>query len=175
MGAVSGTSISFGTPVAFEGANSDHFAAAFDSSKGRVVIAYRDVGNSDYGTVIAGSVNGTSITFDSPVVFNNANSTTTAASYDANSESVLVSFRDHGGSSYGKSVVYDAPYINRGQVADGAAATVDIVGTVSTNQIGLTAGQQYFVQTDGTVGLTAADPSVLAGTAISATKLVVKT
>ena len=46
---------------------------------------------------------------------------------------------------------------------------------VSDNQISLTAGQQYFVQTGGTIGTTAATPSVLAGTAISATELVVKT
>jgi len=38
----------------------------------------------------------------------------------------------------------------------------------------LTAGQSYFVQTDGTLGTTAADPSVFAGTAVSATKLIVK-
>jgi hypothetical protein len=62
-----------------------------------------------------------------------------------------------------------------GTVADGDNATVDIVGTVSTNQASLTAGQQYYVQTDGTIGTTPADPSVLAGTAVSATKLLVKT
>lgn len=39
----------------------------------------------------------------------------------------------------------------------------------------LTAGQSHFVQTDGTIGLTADDPSVFAGTAISATKLIIKT
>ena len=39
----------------------------------------------------------------------------------------------------------------------------------------LTAGQQYYVQTDGTLSETPANPSVLAGTAISATKLIVKT
>ena len=38
----------------------------------------------------------------------------------------------------------------------------------------LTAGQSYFVQTDGTLGTTAASPSVFAGTAVSATKLIVK-
>ena len=64
---------------------------------------------------------------------------------------------------------------NRFPIADGAAASIDIIGSLSTNQGGLTAGQQYFVQTDGTIGLTAADPSVLAGTAISATELLVKT
>ena len=63
----------------------------------------------------------------------------------------------------------------RGDVADGGNASIDVIGSVSDNQIGLTAGQQYFVQTDGTISTTADDPSVLAGTAISATELVVKT
>ena len=38
----------------------------------------------------------------------------------------------------------------------------------------LTAGQSYYVQTDGNLGTTAASPSVFAGTAVSATKLIVK-
>ena len=38
----------------------------------------------------------------------------------------------------------------------------------------LTAGQSYFVQTDGTISTTAGTPSVFAGTAVSATKLIVK-
>ena len=62
-----------------------------------------------------------------------------------------------------------------GEVASGQAASVDIIGSVSDNQIGLTAGQQYFVQADGTISETAGSSSVLAGTAISATELVVKT
>ena len=61
-----------------------------------------------------------------------------------------------------------------GAVADTGNATVDIVGTVNKDQSGLTAGQKYYVQTDGTIGTTPADPSVLAGTAVSATKMVVK-
>ena len=51
-----------------------------------------------------------------------------------------------------------------GQVASSSSATVDIIGTVSENQSGLTAGQSYYVQTDGTIGLTAGSPSVFAGT-----------
>ncbi len=51
---------------------------------------------------------------------------------------------------------------------------VDVIGTVNDQQSSLTAGQQYFVQTDGTLSETADSPSVFAGTAISATELVVK-
>jgi len=38
----------------------------------------------------------------------------------------------------------------------------------------ITAGQQYFVQEDGTLGLTADSTSGIAGTAISAAELMVK-
>ena len=63
--------------------------------------------------------------------------------------------------------------------SDGAYATtqsaaINTTNTIDRNQSGLTAGQTYFVQNDGTIGTTAADPSVTAGTAISATELIVK-
>ena len=61
-----------------------------------------------------------------------------------------------------------------GTYASAAEATIDVVGTVNKNQTSLTAGQTYFVQTDGTLGTSADDPSVVAGTAISATELIVK-
>jgi endonuclease V-like protein UPF0215 family len=58
--------------------------------------------------------------------------------------------------------------------AENEQSTIAIVGCIDRNQTGLTAGQQYFVQGDGTLSTTADSPSVLAGTAISATELVVK-
>ena len=61
-----------------------------------------------------------------------------------------------------------------GTYADTAEATIDIVGTVNKDQSGLTAGQTYYVQTDGTLGTSADSPSVVAGTAISATEIIVK-
>ena len=51
--------------------------------------------------------------------------------------------------------------------------TTDTVYQYSTS-VALTAGQSYYVQTDGTLSTTAGDPSVFAGTAVSATKLIVK-
>ena len=177
VGTVSGTSISFGSPAVFEDANSNTFSAAYDSNAKRVVIAYSDFANSGFGTLVVGAVSGTSISFDSPVVFESANSLETTATYDSSANKVVIAYRDVGNSSYGTSLVLQPAYENiiRGSVADGDAATVDIVGTVSSNQASLTPGQQYYVQTDGAIGTTPASPSVLAGTAISATKLLVKT
>jgi len=57
---------------------------------------------------------------------------------------------------------------------DTAWATIDVQGAINDRQSGLTAGQSYYVQTDGTLTTTAGDPSVFAGTAISATKMIVK-
>ena len=64
--------------------------------------------------------------------------------------------------------------IARSGAADGAGALVDTHGAIADNLSGLTAGQSYFVQNDGTLGTTADDPSVFAGTAVSSTKLIVK-
>jgi hypothetical protein len=176
VGTVSGTSISFGAKVVFDENDSDFMGATFDSNVNKVVIAYRDRGNSDYGTVISGTVSGTSMTFDASLVYEQAVSVYNSPTFDSDSNKVVIAYRDNGNSSYGTGVVItpDTLAITRGSVADGDNATVDIVGTVSSNQVGLTAGQQYYVQTDGTIGTTPADPSVLAGTAVSATKMVVK-
>ena len=64
--------------------------------------------------------------------------------------------------------------IAKGAAADGTSAVVQTGCSINDAQSGLTAGQDYYVQTDGTLGTSPADPSVFAGTAVSATKLIVK-
>ena len=65
VGTVSGTSISFGTAVVFESASSSNMSATYDTNAQKVVIAYTDVGGSEYGTAIVGTVSGTDISFGS--------------------------------------------------------------------------------------------------------------
>jgi hypothetical protein len=60
-----------------------------------------------------------------------------------------------------------------GSVSDGANITVSLKGTIETNLTGLTTGTAYYVQLDGTLGTTAANPSVLAGVALASNKLLV--
>ena len=57
---------------------------------------------------------------------------------------------------------------------NGQSITVKTQGEIATNVTGLTAGQVYYVQNDGSLSTTASTPSVLAGTAISSTELIVK-
>lgn len=187
VGTVSGTSISFGTPVVFE---SDYLLATsivFDSNAGKVVVAYRDGFSSTVGRVIAGTVSGTSISFGAALTYDSDSERYfISTTFDSDLNKVVISY-PKGTTFNGNSVVFQNASIDvnltsenfigissGGAVADTGNATIDIVGTVNKEQSGLTAGQQYYVQTDGTIGTTPADPSVLAGTAVSATKMVVK-
>jgi len=295
VGTVSGTSISFGTPVVYNNASTYNPTSGYDTTNNRLLVAFRDNGNSNYGTAMVGTVSGTSITFGSEYVWtsnssspfprggishdtvNNKNAVfyardgsngyarviTIDTSDNSISYGTEVEFRNYSVSSTGAVVFNEAAgkfdimngdesdgnktklitgtvsgtdisfgtdttvdtnstsyfagaynstlknslfaysdetnnegrafvsqlaftetnltsenYIGMskgGAVADTKGSTVDIIGAVNDEQSGLTAGQQYYVQTDGTIGTTADSPSVLAGTAISATELLVKT
>ena len=105
VGTVSGTSISFGSPVIFETGYAIHMDATFDTSNNKVVIAYRDYGNSDYGTAVVGTVSGTSISFGTPVVYNSAESDWNSATFDSSNNKVVISYQDKGNSSVGTAIV----------------------------------------------------------------------
>lgn len=64
--------------------------------------------------------------------------------------------------------ISDAAYSNN------ATATIQTVGSTDDAQSGLTAGKTYYVQPNGSLATTASSPSVVAGTAVSATKLIIK-
>ena len=186
IGSVSGTSVSFGSEIVFNSGHTEKSSVSFDANNNNVLaVGYRDNADSSYGKIVNGTVSGTSVTFSSGVVFNEASTEHFAVAFNPNAtSSLLTAYRDGGDSSKGKAIL--STFINLtsenyigmskgGAVADTKGATVDIIGAVNDEQSGLTPGQQYFVQNDGTIGTTAADPSVLAGTAISATELLVKT
>ncbi len=61
--------------------------------------------------------------------------------------------------------------ISNGAYSDGQTATIQVTGSVDDSQSGLTAGQAYYVQDNGTLGESG---SVFAGTAVSASKIIVK-
>ena len=106
VGTISGTSISFGTATVFNSGNGDNFSSAFDpNNSGKFAVTYRDVGNSNYGTAVIGSVSGTSVSFGSEVVFNSGSIEKTSVSFDANNSNVLaVGYEDLAESYYGKVV-----------------------------------------------------------------------
>ena len=184
VGTVSGTGISFGTAVVFENANTTYISAVFDSSSNKVIISFDDSNNSDYGTAVIGTVSGTGISFGDAVVFESAAVQFLFSTFDSNANKVVISYRDTGNSNYGTAVVFSQASTNltaenflgfaAHTYADTQSAVINSTCTVDRNQSGLTAGQTYYVQTDGSLGTTAADPSVVAGTAISSTEIIVK-
>jgi len=184
---VSGTSISFGSSVNF-GSNNVGFylSGTYDSDNETVIFFYGDYADNRYGKFVTGTVSGTSISYTSATTIHSANTYYTTTVYDSTNNKIVFSFSDNGNSNKGTSIVL-TPAIptnlttenfiglaTGGTYPTAAEATIDIVGTVNKDQSGLTAGQTYYVQTDGTLGTSADDPSVVAGTAISATELIVK-
>jgi len=176
VGTVSGTSISFGSEVVFKSGTVYQRDCSYDTAVNKVIISFRDASNSNKMTYLFATISGTSASISSETVSTLTDSRAISSVYDPDSGGTLVSFTN-GSTTYGTTQVVNSSAIitTRGEVASGGNASMDIIGSVSDNQIGLTTGQQYFVQTDGTISTTAGSPSVLAGTAISATELVVKT
>jgi len=240
VGTVSGTGISFGTEATFVSNNTNSMAISFDTTANKFAIFYRDVGNSNDGRCRVATISGTDITFGTEAVFytdDSVNNLNSIYNPDANVTSVVytdgsggvgtlqngtisgtdISFgaqlriRDGGSVDYGLEfgLAYDTNsnltcigygsatsaeigtatlYNSTASVltsenflgfaahtyADTQSALVNSTCTVDRNQSGLTAGQTYYVQTDGSLGTTAGDPSVVAGTAISSTEIIVK-
>lgn len=183
VGTVSGTSISFGTATVFVSSGIFHNDMSYDTLAKKVVIAYRDSGDGSDGYRNFGTISGTSITFDTAVEFQASTTEFVKASFDENEQKTLISYIV-GSNIYG--FVYQPAYSNTNitaenfigfadsSYANGADASVELSGSITREQSGLTAGQKYYVQTNGTLSETAGNPSVVAGTAISATELIVK-
>jgi hypothetical protein len=181
VGTVSGTSISYGTAVEYSSAApyTASSSVSYNSDLNQTAIVFSDASNT---SVKLGTISGTEISVGDAAT-STFDGVGLSSAYDSNSNKVAILGKS---ASRLRSELYlpatttltSENYIGistGGPVADGGNATVGIVGSVSDEQTGLTAGQQYYVQTDGTLSETPADPSVLAGTAISATKMLVKT
>ena len=182
VGTVSGTNISYGTAA---NVSTEQYGemnrVVFDSSTNKIIAFWKDGGNSYRGTSAVGTVSGTSISFASPTILASGSTGDIFATFDSNSNKAVVVYYDN--SKFRASVFgFESTNltsenfvgITNRAYATGQTATIQAGGAVNTGQSSLTAGQQYFVQIDGTLGLTADDPSVIAGTAVSATDLIVK-
>ena len=191
VGTVSGTSISFGSTNTFYDSVVYSIGLSFDSNANKIHLFHDGYTTIGTAKAIEGTVSGTSISFSSAVNFNGSNSALAInAVFDPDTNQSIVAFTSYGDGvtdGDGSIRVYTPAststnitsenYIgiaSGGTYPTAAEATIDVVGTVNKDQSGLTAGQTYFVQTDGTLGTSAGDPSVVAGTAISATELIVK-
>lgn len=179
-----GSTFSFETEAGFNGSNESILvqrAGVFDTASGKTAFLFRD-GSASYAVKVINVDTSTSTpSFDSIVNLDLGTSGEAGGGYDSDGNRAV--FSGHV-SSTGRAQVYAIDPANLtsenfvgfsdGAYADTQSAAINTTNTIDRNQSGLTAGQTYFVQTDGTLGLTAASTSVTAGTAISATELIVK-
>lgn len=188
VGTISSTSISFATKFEVRSGEVEGIGACFDSNQDKTIVFYNDVtSNKLFGIAVTMASDG-SCTMSSELELIDGNGSVDAVTnvFDSNSNKVVgFSPTNLGGNRDGDAVVFTTGegtnltsenYIGiAGEtVSDGAEATVQIKGAVDDAQSSLTPGQTYFVQIDGTLALTADDPSVIAGTAVTSTKLIVK-
>ena len=186
VGTISGTSISFyGSHSVFNPAyGSGYFPAVYDSTSGKIVIFYGNSRNTT-GNVITGTISGNSISFGSPFEVESDSPNYPSVVYDSSNDKVVAVYSDPGNNYRATAVVFNPFTISRnltaenfigisdGAYSDGQTATIQISGSVDDAQSGLTPGQKYYVQNDGTLSETADSPSVFAGTAVASTKLII--
>ena len=192
VGSVSGTSITFGTPIVVYGTSVNFVSISYDDNAKKVLVSYGDGGNSNKGTYHEGTVSGSSITFGSSIVFNVGDSLSyTPVVYDPDTQKSILAMWD--GTTYGtnggnleanvisvsgvNSNLTDDNFIgfSDGGYTNGQTATIKTISSVNDTQTGLTAGKRYHVAADGTLS----EPvppgfNVFAGTAVSATEIIVK-
>ena len=84
-----------GSNTTFESATSSWNASAYDSNVKRIVIAYSDEGNSSAGTAVVCAVDGTSITFGTPVVFSSNEVNHISVAFDSSNNKIVIAWHNY--------------------------------------------------------------------------------
>ncbi len=95
---VAATSITenIGSAVTYGATNQTEYpAVVFDPDSNKVIVAYRDNGNSNYGTARVGTVSGDSISFGTAVVFQSSGTNHIDSSYDTGEDKVLIVYQSY--------------------------------------------------------------------------------
>ena len=187
---ISGTSVSVGTKVVVASTRTNFNACAFDTAQNKIAFIYTDAFDGYDGKLVIGTVSGTTITpLTSPITFQTdvPSSSVLYATYDPDSQTVPIAYDYNDGLTTGGSTTLLRTYslastltsgnfigISDGAYSDGDTANIQISGSVDDAQTGLTAGQTYYVAGDNTLSTVPQTPSVIAGTAVSSTKIIVK-
>ena len=182
VGTVSGTDITFGTAVVYSSVNALPNVAAFDSDTNQVIVAYTVPSASYAGKFVRGTVSGTSISFSAEFTYASGNTDLCSICYDTGSDRIVIAFQDTANSNYGTATVIQVGSTNLtstnflgisdAAITSSASGNITIKGGIAaTGLSSLTPDSDYYVQTDGTFGTSADNPSVKAGKALSATAI----
>lgn len=183
---VGSTAATFGTKVQMgETASGVDFQNDYSSTGAFVGVAYANGTNIVFRT---GTVSGTSVTFSSTNVAVNFNDSVFRQLLNVPSSARFV--LNAYGSGFGGVGAYSAVIqaatttynltsenfigFANGTVSNGQTATIQTVGALNSGQTSLTPGETYYVQRTGGIGLSPSTPSVIAGTSLSSTSILVK-
>jgi len=188
IASLSGTNISYGSAVVYNSAQVvSQIHAADPSNSGKFVVVYKDVGNSSLLAARVGTVSGTSVSFETEIVWNGGQGGDNLdIAFDPNtSGKFAISYRDFGSTSGSimlgqiSTIVTNLTATNFLGIStkaytNGQTATIMLQGGVVTNQSSLTIGSTYYIQPNGTLATSAGIPSVIAGKAVKANTLLLK-
>ena len=110
VGTVSGTTISFGSPVTMHASDDNGIETSrisFDpNTANKFVVIYRASILGQTGTAVVGTLSGTTPSFGTPVIFNNAQSIFMDVEFDLNTANkCMLVYRDYGNSHAGTAVI----------------------------------------------------------------------
>ncbi len=100
---VSDTNRSLGDSVDPSGSGSapSYTSVTYDPDTDRYILFYTDGGNNSYGTAVVGQVNGTTITFGTPVAYISAVTYYNSCDYDTNQNKVVNAYANQGSNGWG--------------------------------------------------------------------------
>jgi len=173
---MSSTSGTLGSEVTIDSAPSSYIAATSNNND-KIYAAYSS-------KIAPLTVSGTTITVGTPTTYSGTTYLAIDLAYNSLADNYVALWTPNGGSYDGLYNIFtptetnltEENYIGISDAAysDGATAKIQLVGSVDDAQTGLTAGQQYYIAKNGDLSLSPSAVSVVAGTAVSATKLIVK-
>jgi hypothetical protein len=189
----SNDTISFGSEYSFADYNvNQSMSHTFDSDKNKNYLMFRNLGDGNVGTLIPCTISGNTISFGSTITFTGdeimISESGDGAIFDPISKHIALTYAPYSSGSnnlHGTSRVFAPGYttnyltaenyigIAAEAIADGAIGKITIPKGINQSQTGLTTGRMYYVQNNGSLSTSADNPSVVAGKAISSTKIVV--
>ena len=182
-----GSSFTFGTEITVYN-NQSNKAEVQSVDGGCVAFVYGQTTIDDL-SCITGTLNTTNgdISLSSQGVLstdiNSGNGSPVATVYNPNQDKIHVHYRQgDSGPRYMDTVSLTETTTNaeryvgiaNNSASDGQSVTIRTFGSTNSNQSSLTTGSVYYIQKDGTLSTTADTPSVVAGVALSATSILVK-
>lgn len=176
IGTISGTSISFGSPVVFCTTTTANISVDADIDAHKIVVTYFNNTNSYFKI---GTISGTSISFGMAVSLASGNiaGVPNGLSYCGSNKNFLTN-----NASGAEGIMFTTAYSNltsdnylgiaKADALNTESVPVACVGSITGGQTSLTAGLKYYVDNTGALNTTSTNP--YCGLAVSSTEILVK-